>query len=158
MQSWVELATAILSAAGLIAGALKLLARELRKAIENHGQQVRDNTQALDRLTTAIEAPIEQGPADARAALARGAGNVAEHARGPNSPQMRPHPLGLFLLPALAALALAGCTAGPDPMTLRAHDRAQEIWEQDRRADLDPELVKSRQAEFEAHKRYERSK
>lgn len=146
MQSWIELATAILSAAGVIAGALKLLARELRKAIEKHGSQVQQNTQALDRLTTAIEAPIENGPADAQA-LPR-----------PSNPRLTPRPLGLFFVAALAALALSGCTSGPDPMTLRAHDRAQEIWEQDRRTDLDPELVKSRLAEFEAHKRYERSK
>lgn len=154
MQSWIELATAILTAAGMIAGALKLLARELRKAIEKHGAQVHDNTQALDRLTTSLDAPIERDPADA---LARGAGNVAEHIKTPSNPKLRPRTLGLFILPALAALALSGCT-GADARTLHNYDRNRQAWEEDRRPDLDPELVKSRLAEFEAQKRYEASK
>ena len=57
------------------------------------------------------------------------------------------------MAPLLALLLLAGC-ASTDPLLIDALERNQEVWEEDRRPDLDPELVKSRLAEFEAQQRY----
>ncbi len=51
---------------------------------------------------------------------------------------------------------LAGCAA-TDPMIIRAMERDRQIWEEDRRLDLDPELIKSRNAEFDAHENYARA-
>ena len=52
-------------------------------------------------------------------------------------------------------LALAGCVS-TDPMILRAFQFDRKAWNEDRRADLDPELVKARNAAFDAHERYAR--
>jgi hypothetical protein len=126
--NWYELGGAIVAGASIVAGALKLLARELRQAIEGHGAQVDANTQALNKNTEALT------PADAA---------------GPRAVS-RVVPLLLLLL---VALGLGGCPS-TDPLIVRALERNQEVWEEDRRADLDPELVKSRTAEFEAQQRY----
>lgn len=64
----------------------------------------------------------------------------------------------LFLLLSACSLALSGCVSGPDPLIVGAFERDQKVWEEDRRADLDPELVKSRLAEFAAQQRYAKSK
>lgn len=132
MSSWIELATAIITAAGIVAGALKLLARALVRAIGDHAAETRalraavvDNTQAVQQNTAAR--------ATARQLMRRAA------------------PL------ALLALLLAGCGT-VDPLIVRAIERNRQVWEEDRRPDLDPELVRSRQAEFEAQLRYARSK
>lgn len=134
MNSWVELVTAIITAAGIIAGALKLLARALVRAIGDHAAETRalraavvDNTQAVQMNTNARDT--------ARAVI-------------------RKSPAVLLLL---ALLLLAGCAA-TDPLVIRMQERNRQVWEEDRRPDLDPELVKSRVAEFEAQRRYLESK
>ena len=57
--------------------------------------------------------------------------------------------LPLLLLP---LLLLGACAT--DPAVSRALDRNRQVWEEDRRPDLDAELVKSREAEFDAQRRY----
>lgn len=64
--------------------------------------------------------------------------------------------IGAALLSMLTFCA-AGC-AGTDPMVKRMLDRNRQVWAEDRREDLDPELVKSREAEFDAQQRYLDSK
>jgi hypothetical protein len=61
------------------------------------------------------------------------------------------------ILCVLFAFGLYGC-AGPDPMIIRALERNRAAWEEDRRTDLDVDVVKSRIAEFEAQLRYANSK
>lgn len=61
------------------------------------------------------------------------------------------------LLTVLFAFGLYGC-AGADPMIIRALERNRQVWEEDRRTDLDPDVVKSRIAEFDAQLRYANSK
>jgi hypothetical protein len=133
MNSWVELVTAIITAAGIIAGALKLLARALVRAIGDHAAETRalraavvDNTQAVQQNTAARE--------------------TARHL------MRRATPL-LFVM----VLLTAGCGT-VDPLIIRAIERNRQVWEEDRRQDLDPELVRSRHAEFEAQLRYAKSK
>ena len=109
--------------AGIIAGAMKLLARALSKSIDGLGEKIEDNTTALDRNTEALN---------------------------PTRPAARVVPLLLLLL---LPMFLAGCPS-TDPMIVRALERDRQIWEEDRREDLDPELIKSREAEFDAHERY----
>lgn len=128
MQSnWIELATAIVTAAGIIAGALKLLARALVKAINGHAEE----TKALRAVTAA---QIDE------TRLLRQALETARKARG-------------VVVLALALFCFAGCAA-TDPLIQRALERNEEVWEQDRRPDLHPELVKSRKAEFKAQQDY----
>lgn len=57
------------------------------------------------------------------------------------------------LLLLVLLLPLAGC-AQTDPLIVRALERNREVWEEDRRPDLAPELVTSREAEFDAQLRY----
>lgn len=64
--------------------------------------------------------------------------------------------IGAVLL-AVLAFCLSGC-AGTDPMVKRMLDRNRQVWDEDRREDLDPELVKSRESEFDAQQRYLDSK
>lgn len=64
--------------------------------------------------------------------------------------------IGTVLL-AMVAFCAAGC-AGTDPMVSRMLERNRQVWEEDRREDLDPELVKSRESEFDAQQRYLDSK
>jgi hypothetical protein len=59
----------------------------------------------------------------------------------------------LLLVFFVVLILLSGC-ANPDAMGLRAVQRDRQIWNEDRRDDLNPELVKSRNAEFDAHERY----
>ena len=46
---------------------------------------------------------------------------------------------------------LTGCAS--DGLALKAVQRNEQVWQEDRRADLDAELVKAREAEFKAQKR-----
>jgi len=58
---------------------------------------------------------------------------------------------------ALVAPAFAGC-ASTDPLTIQNMERLQTIWEEDRRADLDPAKMAAREFEFQEALNYERSK
>jgi len=123
--NWYELCGAIVTGAGIIAGALKLLALDLRKSLDRHGDKIEANTAALERNTDAKDGP------------------------GPRAVSRVVSVLLLLLVP----MFLAGCPS-TDPMIVRALERDRQIWEEDRREDLDPELIKSREAEFDAHERY----
>lgn len=50
------------------------------------------------------------------------------------------------------SLCVSACAS--DALALQAVTRNEKVWQEDRRADLDPELVKAREAEFAAQKRY----
>lgn len=56
-----------------------------------------------------------------------------------------------ILLLAVLTLAMTGCAS--DGLALKAVTRNEQVWQEDRRTDLDPELVKAREAEFKAQKR-----
>lgn len=63
---------------------------------------------------------------------------------------------GAVVVPLLALmLFIAGC-GSTDPLIIRALERNEEIWREDRREDLDPEVVESREKEFAAQQRYAR--
>ncbi len=109
----------------VIAGAIKWVGHDLVKALRELARGLNKNTAAVEENTEARKESTKVK-----------AGTVA--------------PLLLMLL----ALCLGGCVAAPDAMGLRAVKRDRDIWNEDRRADLDPELVKSRNAEFDAHERY----
>lgn len=132
----IELVGAIVTASGIIAGALKLLARDLARAISKHGQQVQAHTAALDRNTealtdnTAAKTPAPIAPAGRRAGL---------------------------MLAALALLPLAGCAGTPDPLVIQAMERHRTIWQEDRRPDLPEDLQAAREREFAAGIRYAQS-
>ena len=51
----------------------------------------------------------------------------------------------------LAGLFLVSSCGAADPFIIRAMERDRQIWEEDRRSDLDPELIKSREREFDSH-------
>lgn len=55
----------------------------------------------------------------------------------------------------LCLLCLCGLVSGcaSDGLALKAVKRNEQVWQEDRRTDLDPELVKAREAEFKAQKR-----
>lgn len=55
----------------------------------------------------------------------------------------------LFLC--LSSLCVSACAS--DGLALKAVMRNEQVWKEDRRPDLDPELVKAREAEFAAQKR-----
>ena len=93
----------------------------------------RDLVKAIDRNTLALHDNT----------LARKDSNKLKTGTGP----------AVTLAIMLLALCLGGCVA-PDAMGLRAVQRDRQIWAEDCRADLNPELVKSRNAEFDAHERY----
>lgn len=57
----------------------------------------------------------------------------------------------------LCALMLAGC-ATTDPLTVQNMQRFKQVWEEDRRPDLDPAKVKAREFEFDQAIEYEQSK
>lgn len=57
----------------------------------------------------------------------------------------------------LFSFGLAGC-GSTDPLIIRALERNRTVWEEDKRPDLDVDVVKSRIAEFEAQLRYANSK
>lgn len=59
---------------------------------------------------------------------------------------------------AVAGLTLCMGCAGTDPMVKRMLERNRQVWEEDRREDLNPELVTSREREFDAQQRYLDSK
>lgn len=52
----------------------------------------------------------------------------------------------------LSSLCVSACAS--DGLALQAVTRNEKVWQEDRRPDLDPELVKAREAEFAAQKRY----
>jgi hypothetical protein len=131
----IELVGAVVSGAGLIAGALKLLARDLARAIGKHGQQVADNTAALNRNSEALEAAAE--PKAAPAPTIRRAGLMLA---------------GLALL-----LPVAGCAGTPDPLIVQAMERHRTIWQEDSRPDLPEDLRAAREREFAAGIRYAQS-
>lgn len=54
-------------------------------------------------------------------------------------------------------LILGGC-ASTDALTIQNMKRAQTIWEQDRREDLEPAKIEAREFEFEQMIEYEESK
>lgn len=56
-----------------------------------------------------------------------------------------------ILILAVLTLAMTGCAS--DGLALKAVKRNEQVWQEDRRTDLDPELVKAREAEFKAQKR-----
>lgn len=56
-----------------------------------------------------------------------------------------------ILILAVLTLAMTGCAS--DALALQAVKRNEQVWQEDRRTDLDPELVKAREAEFKAQKR-----
>lgn len=56
-----------------------------------------------------------------------------------------------ILILAVLTLAMTGCAS--DGLALKAVTRNEQVWQEDRRTDLDPELVKAREAEFKAQKR-----
>lgn len=56
-----------------------------------------------------------------------------------------------ILILAVLTLAMTGCAS--DGLALKAVQRNEQVWQEDRRTDLDPELVKAREAEFKAQKR-----
>lgn len=100
--NWFELGSAIIAGAGVIAGALKLLARDIGKSISKHGEKIEANTAAIDRNTEA-QANDRPGTASRVALL-----------------------LALFL----ALFALAGCAA-TDPLLVRALERNREVWQEE---------------------------
>ncbi len=57
----------------------------------------------------------------------------------------------LLILAIGLTMLTAGCAS--DALALKAVQRNEQVWQEDRRADLDPELVKAREAEFAAQKR-----
>ena len=48
--------------------------------------------------------------------------------------------------------------ASTDPLTIQNMERCKTIWEEDRRADLDPAKIEAREFEFEQAIEYEKSK
>lgn len=62
------------------------------------------------------------------------------------------------LIVLLCCLLILPACAGVDPMLKRALERNRQVWEEDRREDLDPELIKSRVREFDAQLEYLESK
>lgn len=131
-MDWADLLNNAIAAAVIIAGALRLLAVKLAGAIAKLADETKalraaqvDNTHALRLNTEARETSRRPGPG--RAAM-------------------------LLLLAPL--LLLASCATTHSPLYLRAVERNRQVWEEDRRPDLDPELVKSRRAEFEAQARH----
>lgn len=151
MQDVTAIATAISGAAFIIAGALRWAAGVIARALRQLALTTKANTDAQVANTGALEAST--------AALAQQF-NVPQQAK-----PARPRSGGAFpkiatvLFPFLAlAVCCAGCTSGPDPLIIQAMERDRQVWEEDRRRDLDPEKVTSRLREFEAHERYARSK
>lgn len=135
LESVLTVAGAIGTSALTLAGALKLLANAITTAL-------REGHESLDKARAAVEdnsAATRESTQVLRDVLAKAAGRIAL----------------LFLV--LTPWLLTGC-AGQDAMTIRAMERDRQIWEEDRDPKLDPELVKSRVNEFDAHLRYERSK
>ena len=61
------------------------------------------------------------------------------------------------LLAVMLGLGLVGC-ASTDPLTIQNMERCRTIWEEDRRADLDPAKMAAREFEFEQAIEYEKSK
>lgn len=132
IEAVLTIASTIAAAAAGLAGALKLLASAITSAMREGQEVLRETRDAAKENTAALKENT------AALKLAKGA--------------------GLFFLIIAPWLTLSGCVSGPDPLEVRAHERERQIWEEDRRADLDPELIKSREAEFAAHLRYTRSK
>lgn len=134
MQDVATVAGAILTAATMLAAALRWAAGVIAQAVNRSAVTLKANTEAQHSNTEALDS-------NTRALRA-------------SKPALGPVAL-LFLL--LFPWLLSGCAA-QDALTIRALERDRQVWEEDRRKDLDPELVKSRAAEFDAHLRYERSK
>lgn len=57
----------------------------------------------------------------------------------------------------VAAVMMPGC-ASTDALTIQNMERARTIWQEDRRADLDPAKIEAREFEFEQMIEYEKSK
>lgn len=137
MQDVATVAGAILTAATMLAAALRWAAGVIAVAVDRSAVTLKANTEAQHSNTEALDSNTR-----------------ALRASKPSKPALGPVAL-LFLL--LFPWLLSGCAA-QDALTIRALERDRQVWEEDRRKDLDPELVKSRAAEFDAHLRYERSK
>lgn len=137
LEAVLTIAGTLATAAAGLAGALKLLANAITAAMrEGHGA-LRDSRAALEANTAAL------------------ADNTATQARLLTQLKTLAPLLFLVLVP---WLTLSGCASGPDPLIVRSLERNRQVWEEDRRADLDPELVKSRNNEFDAQLRYAKSK
>ncbi|KAA0214128.1 hypothetical protein EDM80_07225 [bacterium] len=135
-EAVLAVAGSIAGAAATLAAALKLLAGALVKAIREAKPELAATREALDRNTAALDS-------NSRALRERNNSRLGA--------------AGLLFVLLCPGLALTGC-GSVDPLIIRALERNREVWQEDRRADLDPELVKSREAEFEAQLRYARSK
>lgn len=118
--TWEPITAAIIAAATILAGAIKLLANSIGRGLKDHGREIADSTRAVKENTRAL-----RDAATRRAAL--------------------------LLLPLL--LFLGGCV-NADPMVRRMIERNHQVWEEDRRRDLDPELEASRRREFAAQLNY----
>lgn len=91
----------------------------------------RDLVRAIDRNTTAV---------DANTKARKDSSNIKA--------------TGAVALLLVSLLFLGGCVAGPDPLALEYSQKARKFWQEDQRADLNPEVIKSREAFFDAGDRY----
>jgi hypothetical protein len=152
-EAIILLVSAIGGGAATLAAALKLLASAIARSIAGLGGKVEANTAALEANTAAMTGTTAPG---AGVALAKVAGGLMRGRGGKEGPAAAGVAAKLALLLALA-LTCQGCVS-TDPLTVRSLERNRQVWQEDRRADLDPELVKSRETEFDAQLRYEKSK
>lgn len=114
----------LIALATIISGVIKWVGNAIVKSIDRVSKGLHDNTTALNENTDARRDSNK---------LKTGAATV---------------------IVAALCLLLSGCVAGPDPLALEFATKAEKYWREDQRADLNPEVIQSRENFFAAGKRY----